>query len=136
MPVMCNARVACDLVKIFGWPRLVFATLQVQTDNLSLICFHFSCSSPKCRFMMSVLRSGRYPHVKCHLGAKLVSGFLTSTVVVPLALNVLMTSHLWSGEMCHTGVTIADGARKLPVHHSLLRSKRVIHGATVIKIGT
>ena len=48
----------------------------------------------QCHFFTSVLRTERFPCVHWLFGAKLVSSFLISTPVVPLALNMLMTAQL------------------------------------------
>ena len=60
--------------------------------------------------------------------AKLFLFFLISTLVVPLELNLPMTSHLRSGKRCQTVVTIVVriltfSIQQLKLNLSLLRSK-------------
>ena len=65
-------------------------------DNL--IFDILDAGSPQCHFIRSLLRTGRFPRVHWHLGAKLISGLLASAHDVPLALNLPMTLHLRSGK--------------------------------------
>jgi len=39
----------------------------------------FDAGDPQCHFITTLRRTGRFPRVHCHLGAKLISSFMTST---------------------------------------------------------
>ena len=63
-------------------------------DNLKFEIF--DADGPQCHIIMSVLHAVRFHMSIEHLGAKLFTSFLISTLV-PLTLNLPMKSHLRSG---------------------------------------
>jgi len=75
----------------------------------------FDAGGSQCHIIMSVLHAGRFPYVHWHLGVKLFTSFLNSTLV-PLALNLPVKSHLRSGYRYQTVVTNAVRIRSLSVH--------------------
>ena len=96
-----------------GISSLYILTTCPYFDNLKFDIF--DAGGPQYHFITSVLRAGRFPYVHRRRGAKCFTSFLISTLV-PLALNLLMTSHLRSGLRYQTVVTIAVRTRTLSVH--------------------
>jgi len=91
----CDPKASCGPVEVFAVAYVAcIQTTCRYSDDLKIDSF--VAGGPRCHFSTSVLHVGKFPYVHWHLGAKLLTSFLISTLI-PLALNLSMKSHLRNG---------------------------------------